>query len=44
MVNYADAAVGNVTKLFKSKGMWDDLVMVFSTDNGESRVGRCISF
>ena len=27
-------AVGNLTQLFKDKGMWDDLVMVFSTDNG----------
>ena len=31
MVNFADAAVGNVTQAFKDKGMWNDLVMVFST-------------
>eukprot|EP00038_Savillea_parva_P020803 m.32546 g.32546 ORF g.32546 m.32546 type:complete len:730 (-) comp4898_c0_seq1:218-2407(-) len=34
MVNFADTAVGNVTSLLRSKGMWDDLVIVFSTDNG----------
>jgi len=34
MVNFADTAVGNVTSLLKQKGMWDDLVIVFSTDNG----------
>ena len=34
MVNFADAAVGNVTSLLRSKGMWDNLLIVFSTDNG----------
>jgi arylsulfatase B len=29
MVNFADAAVGNVTALLKEKGMWDDLVIVW---------------
>lgn len=34
MVNYADTMVGNVTRLLKRKGMWDNLLFVFSTDNG----------
>ena len=34
MVHFADAMVGNVTSALKAKGMWDDLLVVFSTDNG----------
>jgi hypothetical protein len=34
MVNFADAAVGNVTKLLKAKGMWEDTLIFFSADNG----------
>jgi arylsulfatase I/J len=34
MVHFADAMVGNVTAALKAKGMWDDLLVVFSTDNG----------
>ena len=34
MVSFADAAVGNVTADFKAKGMWDDMLVVFSSDNG----------
>ena len=34
MVHFADAMVGNVTTALKAKGMWDDLLLVFSTDNG----------
>ena len=34
MVHFADAMVGNVTAALREKGMWDDLLIVFSTDNG----------
>lgn len=34
MVNFADTAIGNLTDLLKSKGMWEDTVVVFSADNG----------
>ena len=32
MVNFADAAVGNVTEAFKRKGMYEDMVVVFSSE------------
>ncbi|XP_069119491.1 arylsulfatase B-like isoform X2 [Argopecten irradians] len=34
MVAAMDEAIGNITAAFQANGMWDDTVMVFSTDNG----------
>merc|ERR1719265_2640561 len=34
MVHFADQAVGNVTNLLHTKGMWDDTLIVFMSDNG----------
>ena len=34
MVNFADAAVKNITDALKAKGMWDDTLVIFSSDNG----------
>ena len=34
MVDFADAAIGNFTAAIKAKGMWDDMIIVFSADNG----------
>lgn len=34
MVAMADESVGNVTRKLQEKGMWDDLVIVFMSDNG----------
>ena len=34
MVDFADAAIGNFTAAVKAKRMWDDMIIVFSADNG----------
>jgi arylsulfatase I/J len=34
MVKYLDDVLGNITNVLKSKGMWDDLLVIVSADNG----------
>ena len=34
MVNFMDGVIGNVTAALKARGMWEDTLYVFSSDNG----------
>ena len=34
MVTAVDSATGNITQLLKNKGMWNDTLLVWSSDNG----------
>ena len=34
MTTYWDASLGNITDTLKAKGMWENLLLVLTTDNG----------
>ena len=34
-VEYLDEQLGNLTRLFKDRGMWDNTLMILTSDNGE---------
>ena len=33
-VKYLDTKIGQIVKLYKDKGLWDDTILIFTTDNG----------
>lgn len=39
MVASLDVSVGNITRALKTKGMYDNSVIVFTTDNGGAPAG-----
>lgn len=34
MMDVVDEAIGNITKAFREKGLWNDTLVIFSSDNG----------
>ena len=43
MLSAADEGLGNVTRALKAKGLWEDLVVVFTSDGMEDRVRERLS-
>ena len=41
MLSAADEGIGNVTEALKAAGMWDDTLVVFTTDNGGPTTSCC---
>lgn len=35
MISVVDSAIANITAALKAKGLWDDALIIFSSDNGE---------
>jgi len=42
MVNYADTKLGEVVDLIKLKGMYNETLIVFTTDNGNATLLACL--
>ena len=40
MVSAMDEGIGNLTKVYKELGLWDDTLIVFST--GKTMLGKCL--
>jgi arylsulfatase A-like enzyme len=38
MISVVDSAIQNITEALKARGLWDNALVIFSSDNGVCRI------